>query len=197
MATNPRTAVVTLDDFIAAAEASETRIEYVDGKIVAMSGGSLAHGRIAQRIARFLGNRAMAGCEVVTGTLVASKVRESAFIPDVAVYCGEPRLERVRGTDLLLNPVLLIEVLSPSTADYDRGTKWESYRRIPTLQDYLLVSQDQPRVERYTRHGEHFWLFGETVGLDSEIRLESLNATITLAEIYEGIALESAEGDEG
>jgi Uma2 family endonuclease len=189
MATNPRTAIITLDDFIAAAEATDERLEFVDGEIVAMTGASLEHGLIANRIASALTVR-LAGrpCGVVSqGTFVGTHENESAYVPDVAVYCGVAERRRVRGTDLLLNPVVIVEVLSPSTAGYDRGTKWESYRGIVSLQDYLLITQDEPRVERFKRHGEHFWLYGETTGLDGEIQLESLNVTLKLADIYDGV----------
>jgi Uma2 family endonuclease len=189
MATNPRTATITLDDFVAALEAGDERLEFVNGEIVAMTAAPLEHGLIAQSVATSMSVQLRGRpCRVVSqGTLVGRTEDENAFIPDVAVYCGEPRRQRVRGTDRLLNPVVIVEVLSPSTAGYDRGQKWESYRGIPTLQDYLLVTQDAPRVERFTRHGEHFWLYGETTGLDGEIQLESLNVTLKLADIYDGV----------
>jgi Uma2 family endonuclease len=189
MATHPQTATVTLDDFIAAAEATEERLEFVDGRIVAMTGGSLEHGLIAQNIAQALGSLLRErGCRVLSqGTLVAADDSDDTFAPDVLVFCGEAQRRRLRGTDVLRNAVLLVEVLSPSTADYDHGRKWESYRGISSLQHYLLVAQDQPRVEWYTRHGEHFWHYAETIGMQGEIRLESLNAVISLAEIYEGV----------
>jgi Uma2 family endonuclease len=82
---------------------------------------------------------------------------------------------------------VIVEVLSPSTAGYDHDTKWLNYRRIPSLQDYLLVSQDRARVERFTRHGDGFWLFSEVEGADAELRLESLNVVLNLAEVYEGV----------
>lgn len=189
MATNPRTAIITLDDFIAAAEATDERLEFVDGEILAMAGASIEHGLVAQSVASSMSGQVRGRpCRVLSqGTLVGRAEDENAFLPDVVVYCGEPRRQRVRGTDRLLNPVVIVEVLSPSTADYDHGRKWESYRGIPTLQDYLLVTQDAPRVERFTRHGEHFWLYGETTGLDGEIQLESLNVTLKLADIYDGV----------
>ena len=189
MATQPQAATVTLDDFIAAAEATDERMEFVDGRIVAMTGGSLEHGLIAQNIAQTLGTALRGrGCRVLSqGTLIAAEAGDDTFAPDVLVFCGEARRRRLRGTDVLGNPVLLVEVLSPSTADYDHGRKWLSYRGIPSLQHYLLVAQDQPRVEWYTRHGEHFWHYAETIGMQSEIRLESLNVRISLAEIYDGV----------
>jgi Uma2 family endonuclease len=189
MATNPQTATVTLDDFIAVAEMSEDRLEFVDGQILAMSGASLEHGLIISRIATSLANQLRGrACGVVSqGTLVRAKEGDHAFLPDVAVFCGQPQRDRLRGVDLLLNPVLLVEVLSPSTANYDHGRKWESYRGIASLQHYLLVAQDKARVEQYTRHGEHFWHYNETLGLDATVRFEPLDVSLALAEIYEGV----------
>jgi Uma2 family endonuclease len=189
MATQPHAATVSLDDFIAAAEATDERLEFVDGQVVAMSGASLEHGLITENLAYALRTRLRAGgCRVLSqGTLVAADGSDDTFLPDVVVFCGEARRRRVRGTDVLGNPVLLVEVLSPSTADYDHGRKWLSYRSIPSLQHYLLVAQDQARVEWYARHGEHFWHYAEVIGTEGEVRLESLNVTISLAEIYEGV----------
>lgn len=189
MATHPETATITLDDFIAAAEASETGLEFVDGQIVALAGTSLEHALITQRIAQSMGTQLRGrSCGVVSqGTLVTPRVGENAYLPDVVVFCGGPQRERVRGSDLLLNPALIVEVLSPSTAGYDHVTKGDSYRRILSLQDYLLVSQDRPRIQQFTRHGEGFWLFRETMGLDAVVRLDSLGVTLSMAEIYDGI----------
>jgi Uma2 family endonuclease len=189
MATHPQTAIVTLDDFIAFAEATDERLEFVDGQIVAMAGASLDHGLITQNIAVALGIQLRGSpCRVLSqGTLVAADGSDDAFVPDVTVFSGEAQLRKVRGADVLRNPLVLVEVLSPSTANYDHGRKWESYRGIPSLQHYLLVAQNQPRVEWYTRRGEHFWHYAETIGMDGEIRLEALDVVISLAEVYEGV----------
>ncbi|HEU0301836.1 MAG TPA: Uma2 family endonuclease [Longimicrobium sp.] len=189
MAWNLQTATITLDDFIASAEASEERLEFVDGQVLAMSGASLEHGLIVSRIATSLSNqlRGRPSGVLSQGTLVRAQAGDDTFLPDVAVFCDQPRRERLRGVDLLLNPLLLVEVLSPSTTNYDHGRKWESYRGIESLQHYLLVAQDKARVEQYTRHGEHFWHYTETLGLDTVVRLEALSVSLTLAEIYEGV----------
>lgn len=100
--------------------------------------------------------------------------------------CGGPQLEDEH-FDTLLNPTLIVEVLAPSTAGYDRGEKWEMYRRIPSLKDYLLVSQTEPRVERYTRQGEGLWLFSETNGLDSILQIDSIGCTLALRDVYERV----------
>jgi Uma2 family endonuclease len=110
---------------------------------------------------------------------------DNTFLPDVAVYCGAPEIERA-SIDLLLNPSVLMEVLSPSTADYDHGKKWANYRRLASLQEYVLVSQDVPRLERYVRQGG-FWLFSDVEGLDAEVALGTIGVTLRLSEIYEGV----------
>jgi Uma2 family endonuclease len=189
MATQPQAAIVTLDDFIAAAETTDERLEFVDGQILAMSAASLEHGLITENIAYSLRTRLRTGgCRVLSqGTLVAAEGSDDTFVPDVAVFCGKAQRRKVRGADVLGNPIVLVEVLSPSTADYDHGRKWLSYRGIASLQHYLLVAQDQTRVEWYTRHGEHFWHYAETIGIEGEIRLESLGITLKLTEVYEGV----------
>jgi Uma2 family endonuclease len=188
MATHPQTATVTLNDYLAGEEVAEFRSEFIDGAVVAMVGGTLEHGVIVGNLHGMLYARLEGGpCRVVSqGTQVKAAQGERVFYPDVAVFCGPPRREK-RVRDLLLNPALLIEVLSPSTAGYDHDVKWESYRRIASLQDYLLVSQDKPRVERYTRQGDGFWLFSEVEGVEGEIGLESLNVTLPLSRIYDGV----------
>jgi Uma2 family endonuclease len=188
MATNPQTAIVTLDDFLAGLELSEERSEFVDGRVVALGAASFAHNLIVSNVfGTLFSDLRGKPCRVVSqGMLVKPSRSENAFLPDVAVFCGEAELEP-RSLELLLNPVVLVEVLSPSTADYDHGKKWENYRRLSSLRDYLLVSQDQARVEWYSRQGEAFWLFSEVDGLKAEVRLESIGVSLRLAEIYEGV----------
>lgn len=194
----PDPAPVSLDEYLAAEEVAEVRSEYIDGVVRAMVGGTLDHGLIVHNVGRQLGNKLHGGpCRVVSqGTHVRIERTERVFYPDVVVFCGEVKRER-RVRDLLLNPSVLVEVLSPSTASYDRATKWENYRRIPSLQDYLLISQDQPRVERYTRHPDGMWLFSETLGLDATIRLDSIGVELAMREIYEGVLDDVGGTDEG
>jgi Uma2 family endonuclease len=195
MATQPQTATVTLDDFLAAFETGEERAEFVDGQIVPVAGTSVKHGRLVARILAVFETRFAGGpCGALTGTYVRARLGDNVFLPDVGVFCGEAQMDKLRGVDLLLNPVVLVEVLSHSTADYDHGKKWENYRRIPSLQDYLLVSQDAPLVERYTRQGDGFWLFSETTGLDASIHLESIGVDLALRAVYGGLLPTDVEG---
>lgn len=188
MATHPRTATVTLDDYLAAEEVAEFRSEFVHGRVVAMVGASFRHNRIIHNLHLALGNQFRGGPwgMMSQAMRVRAHASEDVFYPDVVVYCGEPRIERRNG-EVLLDPTLLIEVLSPSSADYDRGTRWDFYRAIPSLQEYVVLWQEKPAAERFVRQGDGFWLLSESQGLHAEIRLDSVGALLRLAEVYEGV----------
>lgn len=106
--------------------------------------------------------------------------------PDVVVVCGEPRLADEH-LDTLLNPTLLIEVLSPSTEAYDRGKKFEHYRTIESLAEYLLVAQDEPRIEQFVRQPDGHWLFTAIAGLPATILLPSIRCELSLSEVYDKV----------
>jgi Uma2 family endonuclease len=179
---------LTAAEFLAFERGSEVRHEYVAGEAVLMTGGSWDHSLVignllAELKARLRGS----SCAVHASDL---RVRTPAGLytyPDVVVVCGEPRFEDAH-RDTVLNPRLLVEVLSPSTESYDRGRKFESYRGLDSLQEYLLVSQDRPRVERFLRQENGFWLYSEVVGRDEVIPL-ALGCELALAAVYEGLAL--------
>jgi Uma2 family endonuclease len=106
--------------------------------------------------------------------------------PDVSVVCGVPQLEDEH-VDTLLNPTLLIDVLSDSTERFDRGIKAEHYRRIESLQEHLLVRQDQPRIEQYRRHSDKEWVLTDAIGLDEEVVLTSVQVTLSLRDVYDRV----------
>lgn len=116
--------------------------------------------------------------------------------PDVVVVRDEPQFEDAQG-DILLNPTLIVEVLSPSTEDYDRGTKFEHYRTLASLQEYLLVSQDTVHIVHYTRQPENTWMLAETTRLTDTIVLPSIAATLVVAEVYEKVSFEKKGNDAG
>ena len=188
--------LVSPEEYLAREREAEERSEYWEGEIFTMSGASPRHGAIVVNLAVSLhGQLRGSPCSVLVTNMRVKAARTSAyFYPDVVVTCGGSQLED-QHQDTLLNPTLIIEVLSPSTADYDHGRKWEHYRRIASLQDYLLIAQDQPRVERYTRQGDLAWLFSETVELEDVIHLDSIGCTLALRDIYENVLpSEAGEG---
>jgi Uma2 family endonuclease len=193
MASHPETATwISPEEFLARDREAEFKSEYYDGEVVSMSGASLRHNRVVRNLLVTLGTQLRRGpCEVLPSDMrVWNRVRRSYTFPDVVVVCGTPRLSDER-RDVLLNPTLLIEVLSDSTQARDQGQKSEGFRRLDSLQEYLLVSQDEVRVERYRRYSEHQWMLTEALDLHGVLELDSIGCTLPLSEVYEN-AFDSA-----
>ena len=180
--------LITPEEYLAFERAAETKHEYIDGRIYAMTGASLRHNRLVSRLIRLLGNALEGGpCEVFPSDMRLHVVASGLYTyPDVTVVCGEPRLEDEH-LDTLLNPTVLVEVLSPSTERYDRGLKAAHYRTIESLRAYLLVSQDATHIEQYTRTGPGEWTLTEAAGGDDAITIDAIDTTLELAEVYDGI----------
>ena len=158
--------------------------EYHNGQIVAMSGASRSHNRITLDTATQLNNQLIdSECEVFASEMrVRTSPTVSYFYPDVIVVCDEPRFEDDT-FDTLLNPIVVIEVLSSSTAAYDRGEKFESYKQLASLQEYILISQDRVRVESYRRQGTR-WLHNTFQHLEDVLPLASIECEVPLRAIY-------------
>jgi Uma2 family endonuclease len=179
----------TPEEYLALERASPFRSEYVNGQIYAMTGGSDEHNVIVLNLGAELRGRLRGrGCRVYVNDMRV-KVRDTGLYtyPDVAVVCSERQLED-HHVDTLLNPEVIIEVLSKSTEAYDRGEKFAHYRRLESLCEYVLVSQREVRVERYVRQGES-WVFSEVTDLEGLLTLDAIGCTIPLREIYEGVEL--------
>ncbi|PQJ36502.1 hypothetical protein BSZ35_14230 [Salinibacter sp. 10B] len=165
---------------------SEERHEYVNGWLISMAAAATwSHSAITSNLDRELG-LLLKETECRTASrdiLVPFPETDRYAYPDLVVVCGEPALDPNR-CDLLYNPAVVFEVLSPSTMDYDRGEKFARYRQLDSLQEYLLVAQDRPHVEHYVRQDDGSWRFTETDGLDAEIDLPSLDAALPISEIY-------------
>jgi Uma2 family endonuclease len=178
----------TADEYLEIDRAADQRSEYLDGAIVAMAGASREHSLIASNLVRELGTLLKRRPCEVHGSDLRVKVADSGLYtyPDVTVLCAEPVfLDDER--DTLLNPTVIIEVLSPSTEAYDRGEKFARYRQLPSLSQYILVAQDQPRIECFTRRGAE-WVLSEASGRDASIALAALDCTLELAEVYDKVA---------
>ena len=178
-------------DYLKLERKAEFRSEYVDGTIIPMPGASRIHNLIASHINRLIGNQIVSRpCEVYVNDMKVWIPKRYTY-PDITVICGEPMFEDIQ-TDILLNPTVIIEILSPSTETYDRGDKFAAYRQIKSLQNYVLVSQFEARIEVYERQGTG-WHFSEVIGLEKTLRLESINCTLNLAEVYEKVDFSQAE----
>lgn len=185
---------ITAADYLALERQAETKSEYLNGRIYAMSGASRSHNRITFNLARRIGNQL--GGRRCEGYVNDMRVKVSPTglytYPDVVVVCGEPRFED-QHVDTLLNPTVIIEVLSDSTAAYDRGEKFAHYRALPSLSDYLLVAQDQPRIEHYQRQPDGRWLYSATDGLEAEVEIANIGCMLRLAEVYERVVFAEPE----
>lgn len=173
---------------------AEFKSEYVSGQIFAMAGGTLEHSAIGTNIAGEL-RSSLRGepCQVFNSDLRITIMQTGLkTYPDVTVVCGEPHRHPL-DKDSIINPTVLFEVLSDSTEAYDRGGKWAHYQRLDSLQEYVLVSQNEPRVERYVRQPDGQWLYSRTDGLESEVSLTSIGCRLPLAEIYARITFPPEE----
>lgn len=175
-------------EYLAAELCSEVKHEYIDGYVVAMAGGTIAHGELAAALTVVIGV-ALRGrpCRVYNSD-VRVHVESSGLTtyPDLTVVCGARRTAAV-DANALTNPVLLVEVLSPSTEAYDRGEKFEHYQRIPSLREYVLASPDRPRIERFTRNADETWTYA-LHGPGDTVQLASLGVTLDVTELYAALA---------
>ncbi|HET7230544.1 MAG TPA: Uma2 family endonuclease [Longimicrobium sp.] len=180
--------VYTADEYLRLERAAGHRSEFVNGRIYAMTGASFAHSTILFNLAREIGAQIRGrGCRAFLNEMrVKINLYGSYLYPDFVALCEAPRFED--GVfDTLLNPSVIVEVLSDSTESYDRGLKFQHYRRIESLREYILVGQHQPIVERFVRNGDLWTLVDELHDLDKSISLESIGCEVLLADLYEQV----------
>lgn len=180
-------------EYLAFERASRTKHEFVDGEVFAMAGGSAAHNLIAVNLASELRNALKDGpCRVFSSDMRVLCPTGLRTYPDVSVCCGEPQYEDDQ-QDTLLNPLVVIEVLSPSTEKYDRVKNFEHYRSIPSLREFAVVASDRQVVEHYARQADAaHWLLTITQSSRNSVRFPALNREIQIAEIYSKVDLPAA-----
>jgi Uma2 family endonuclease len=178
---------MTPEEYLAFERASEDKHEYVDGEIFAMAGSSREHSLIASNALGELRSALRGrGCEVHGSDLKIKAAKGTRYhYPDALVACGPLHLEG-EARDVLVNPKLVVEVLSDSTERYDRGDKFDSYRSVESLTDYVLCSQKRVRVEHYHRAADGSWIF-RVLGPGEKLVLDSLGCAIPVDEIYLGV----------
>lgn len=185
---------VKAEDYLAAERLAERKSEYVDGHVYAMAGASLSHTRICSNLVHHIRTRlGSRQCEVFSQDL-RTGLRDATgyFYPDVILVCGKPELAD-KNQDILLNPIVLIEVLSPSTEAWDRGGKFARYRRMESLKEYILISQDHARIDRFVRDADE-WRLNSFEGLEDSLPIVSAEAQLPLSEIYERVEFEALPG---
>ncbi len=183
---NRRQRLFTEEEYLSLEEEAVEKSEFFRGKIYAMAGGSYDHAAISLNIGGELRTLLKGKKCQVSSSDTRVKIPTSSLntYPDITVICGRPELHLYRNTQTLLNPTLIVEVLSTTTEKYDRGDEFENYKLIPSLTDYLLVAQDRAKVEHFVRKADGTWSCTVSEGLDATVKIESLECELLLSEIY-------------
>lgn len=177
---------ISREDYLKLEEVSPEKHEFYQGQVFAMAGGTFQHARIGLNVTTELAVRLRGKpCQPMNSDMRITTPSGLNTYPDASVYCGKPELTDSNKT--LLNPVLIVEVLSPSTRSYDRGDKFHHYRSIPSLRDYLLIDSETVLVEHYQRIGAYEWNLHEYRRLTDILNLDSIKELLTVSVFYEGI----------
>ena len=191
----------TAEEYLALERAADFKSEFWYGRIYAMAGAATNHSRITINLSRETSLQLKGGpCEALSSDTKVRTSDEGLFAyPDLMIVCGEMQFHD-RKKDVLLNPVVLFEILSPSTAKDDRGDRWRAYQEIESLRDYVLIAQNEARIEHFAWRGAGHWDYRIVMGLDASITLSAVPATLRLAEIYENVvfspSLFDTDGDD-
>ena len=190
MSTQPQP-YITPEQYLEIERAAECKSEYFDGEMFAMAGGTLSHARIQRNISTLLGNQLHGkSCEQAGSDLRLQVAGDGLFTyPDIVVFCGEPLLADGH-KDTLTDATVIIEVLSPSTERYDRTFKFEQYRKLPSLKDYIVIAQNRPYLQHRTRSADGNWRAFETADPEAVIQLPSIECSFRLADAYYRVEFE-------
>jgi Uma2 family endonuclease len=184
-------APLTEEEYLAVEREAFEKSEFHDGQMFAMAGGSPGHALLSAAIIALLRAQIPSGCRTFSSDLRVKVARAGLFTyPDCTVICGDLQYLGDR-KDVVLNPLVIVEVLSPSTEAYDRGKKFEMYRTVESLREYLLIHQDRRHVEHYSKQDDGSWLLREHSGTEATVVISRLDVRIPLADLYEsGLDLE-------
>ena len=184
MSSNPKT-FLTEEEYLAVERRADVRSEYFGGEIFALAGASRRHNRIVTNLVAALDNQLRARPRNVYSSDMRVKVQSTGLVtyPDFVITCGEESFADAE-MDVLLNPLVIIEVLSDSTEAYDRGKKFENYQSIESLKEYLLVSQDSQRIEQFVRQSGRNWMYIDTREPAEPVTLQSIECELKLEDIY-------------
>ncbi len=188
MSAMPKTRL-TVAEYLAIERRAEFKSEFFDGEMFAMAGASRHHNVINENLSTEIGARLKGGrCRTLSRDQRLKIDRTGLYCyPDLVIVCGPPEYAD-EDPDTLVNPRVVVEVLSDSTARYDRTTKFRHYQQLPSVQEYILVTQDEPLCERFSRQPDGTWVVDSFVGLDATLELKSVPIRIPLREIYAGVS---------
>jgi Uma2 family endonuclease len=189
MSTQPKT-FISPEQYLAIERKAERKSEYFNGEMFAMAGASESHVLIVTNVVAELREQLRGRPYTVYSTDLRVKVSPTGLYtyPDVVVVCGQPQFADDQ-RDTLLNPTLIVEVLSESTQDYDRGEKFEHYRSIASFHEYVLIAQDRYHVEHFVRQPDNRWLLSETNRSEDTIHLSAIDCNLALTEVYDKVEM--------
>lgn len=184
---------ISEEDYLTMEEVSPVKHEYFNGEIFQMAGASENHNSIAMNISSELHQQLKKRqCKVFQNDMRLYIEKEGIYVyPDIMVVCGQTELKKYKSLENLLNPILIIEVLSDSTADFDKGRKFEHYRTIESFKEYLLVSQKTKQIMRYTKQNDGSWNLMDFIGDSTEIELSSIECSLNTSDIYDKVEFDS------
>jgi len=197
MAANPNETprhFYNLDEYFALEHAGDARYEYWDGDIVCMSGGTVSHSRIARNVLLSLSQKLVAGgrCEAFTTDLAVKMPSLPPYrYPDVTVACGDLKFENIRGVDALINPILIVEVLSATTEERDRNEKFSAYKAIESFEEYLLIAQNTVQITHWVLRDSQ-WIHNDVTDPSASLTLACFDCVLPVREIYEGVRFKKA-----
>ena len=188
----PKKKKYTPEQYLALEEKAEYRSEYVDGYIFKMAGGTESHIQISYNATKLFADKLRGKCRAYQSEMkVWVDNAGTFFYPDVTVVCGERKFHK-GNTGIVENPILLVEVLSKSTEDYDKNDKFFTYQNIESFQEYVLISQHKPIVQRYVKQKNGDWVIKATIGLKSKVYFESVDVELSLEDIYDLVEFEGS-----
>lgn len=187
----PKKRNYTPAEYLALEETAEYRSEYVDGFIFKMAGGTAeAHITINFNVTKIFADKLRGKYRAYQSEMkVWVEEVETFFYPDVTVVCGERKFYQDR-RDIIENPILLVEVLSQSTQEYDKNDKFLTYQNIESFREYVLISQNKPAIQQYIRQADGGWKYKATIGLNSQVYFESVETEMSLEDIYDLVEFE-------
>ena len=198
MAAIPAIQYMTIDEYLAMEDASTEKHEFIGGQVYAIAGASFAHNQIAANslidIGSFLRDKQ---CRIYGSDLKIHVKTESGFVyPDLSIVCNGPQFLEDR-KDIVTNPSVIIEVLSPDTYDHDHGKKFMLYRQLPSLREYILISSMAMGVEKFVRNDSASWMLTECYKTEDVLSIESISYQTTLAALYRDVIFEMEPALEG
>lgn len=191
MSAIPKPKKLSEEEYLAIESRAPFKSEFYAGEMFAMAGASRIHNELKDNLVIEIGGRLKGGpCRTYSADMRVKVERTGLYTyPDIAIVCEPPQFEEIQGVETLLNPRIIIEILSESTESYDRGAKFKQFQRIPSVVEYILVSQEEMSIERFVRQSDNTWLITTFDDPAGEFSLDSVPVRIPLADIYRGVEL--------